>query len=566
MPLFKKIIDGFQHQFIDAAEGSVVGNVKQTQWNGYHIKMTGHNMKRINKDFNMKNKIKDLDKKNQQAEIGGGRKNIESQHNKGKMTARERLQYLLDDGSFHEIDKFVTHRCYDFGLEKKKIPGDGVVTGYGKINGRDVCIFAEDFTVFGGSLSGAVSEKICKIMDLASHNGIPMIGLKDSGGARIQEGVVSLGGYGEIFKRNVRSSGVIPQISVIMGPCAGGAVYSPALTDFIIMVKKTSNMFITGPQVIKEVTFEDVSPEDLGGAMAHNRKSGVAHFAEESEPAALDRVKEILSFMPQSYRETPPVMECTDDPDRTDASLNRIVPTNPRLPYNVKDIIQTVVDSNNFLEVHRYYAKNMVVGFGRMNGISVGIIANQPYHLAGCIDVAASMKCARFVRTCDAFNIPLITFLDVPGYLPGVKQEHGGIIKHGAKIIYAYCEATVPKISVIIRKAYGGAYLAMSSKHFDGDINYAYPTAEIAVMGPQGACNIVFRKEIAEADDPDATREKLAQEYREKFASPYKAAELGYIDEVIAPENTRPRLISALMVLRKKKVSMPYRRHGNIPL
>ncbi len=528
--------------------------------------MIENDVEMTNKGINMKDKIKYLDKKNQQAELGGGLEYIESQHKKGKMTARERLQYLLDDGSFHEVDKFVTHRCYEFGLEKKKIPGDGVVTGYGKINGRDVCIFAEDFTIFGGSLSGAVSEKICKVMDLAHNNGIPMIGLKDSGGARIQEGVVSLGGYGEIFKRNVRSSGVIPQISVIMGPCAGGAVYSPALTDFIIMVKKTSNMFITGPQVIKEVTFEEVSPEDLGGAMAHNRKSGVAHFAEESEQTALDRVKELLSFMPQSYREAPPLIECTDDPGRTDASLNVIVPTNPRLPYKVTNIIQRVVDNNYFLEVHKHYAKNMVVGFGRMSGIPVGIIANQPYYLAGCIDVDASMKCARFVRTCDAFNIPLITFVDVPGYLPGVNQEHHGIIKHGAKIIYAYCEATVPKITVILRKAYGGAYLAMGSKHFDGDINYAYPTAEIAVMGPEGACNIVFKKEIADADDPDVTRKRLAQDYREKFASPYRAAELGYIDEVISPESTRPRLISALMLLQKKKIFMPKRRHGNIPL
>lgn len=513
----------------------------------------------------MEKKIKELHEKNSQVELGGGLKSIEKQHEKGKMTARERLQYLLDDGSFHEIDKFVTHRCYDFGLDKKKVPGDGVVTGYGTINGRNVFIFAEDFTVFGGSLSGAFSEKICKVMDLALNNGAPIIGLKDSGGARIQEGVVSLGGYGEIFKRNVRCSGVIPQISVIMGPCAGGAVYSPALTDFIIMVKNTSNMFITGPQVIKEVTFETVSSEDLGGAIAHNRKSGVAHFAMDSEEAALDCAKEILSFMPQNYREMPPSIECTDDPNRSDKALNMIVPSNPRLPYNVKEIIQLVVDNQHFLEVHKYYARNMVVGFGRLNGIPVGIIANQPYFLAGCLDVRASMKCARFVRTCDAFNIPLVTLVDVPGFLPGVKQEHGGIIKHGAKIIYAYCEATVPKVTVVLRKAYGGAYLAMCSKHFDGDINFAFPTAEIAVMGPEGACNIVFRKEISQADDPDAMRKKLANEYRNKFASPYKAAELGYIDEVISPETTRPNLISALMILQKKKVSMTARRHGNVP-
>jgi propionyl-CoA carboxylase beta chain len=513
----------------------------------------------------MENKIKELNERNTQVELGGGQESIEKQHGKGKMTARERLQYLLDNGSFHEIDKFVTHRCHDFGLENKKLPGDGVVTGYGSIQGRTVFVFAEDFTVFGGSLSGAFSEKICKVMDLAHNNGAPIIGLKDSGGARIQEGVVSLGGYGEIFKRNVRSSGIIPQISVIMGPCAGGAVYSPALTDFIIMVKETSNMFITGPQVIKEVTFENVTSEDLGGAMAHNRKSGVAHFAMDSEEAALDCVKEILSFMPQSYREIPPTIQSTDDPNRADTALNEIVPSNPRLPYNMKQIIERVVDNQHFLEVQRHYARNMVVGLGRLNGIPVGIIANQPYFLAGCLDVRASMKCARFVRTCDAFNIPLVTFVDVPGYLPGVNQEHGGIIKHGAKIIYAYCEATVPKITVVLRKAYGGAYLAMCSKHFDGDINYAYPTAEIAVMGPEGACNIVFRKEIAQADDPDVMRKKLADDYRNKFASPYRAAELGYIDEVIAPVNTRSRLISALMLLQNKRVTIPERRHGNVP-
>ncbi|MFC1867142.1 acyl-CoA carboxylase subunit beta [Thermodesulfobacteriota bacterium] len=513
----------------------------------------------------MEDKIKELKKRNKEAEMGGGQDRIDQQHKKGKRTARERISYLLDEGSFHEIDKFVIHRCHDFGLEKQRIPGDGVVTGYGSINGRDVFIFAEDFTILGGSLSGAFSEKICKVMDLAYNNGKPIIGLKDSGGARIQEGVVSLGGYGEIFKRNVRSSGVIPQISVIMGPCAGGAVYSPALTDFIVMVRKTSNMFITGPQVIKEVTSEEVTAEALGGAMTHNSKSGVAHFAEDSEEAALDRVKELLGFLPQSFREMPPSVECADRPDRIDKSLDSIVPDNPRLPYDIKEVIHSVVDSKQFLEVHSHYAKNMVVGFGRLNGISVGIIANQPKFLAGCLDINASMKCARFVRTCDAFNIPLITFVDVPGYLPGVNQEHGGIIKHGAKIIYAYCEATVPKITVVIRKAYGGAYLAMCSKHFEGDINYAYPTAEIAVMGPEGACNIVFRKEIAAADDPAATRERLVEEYRNKFASPYKAAELGYTDQIILPENTRPSLIKALMLLQKKKVPCPEKRHGNVP-
>ncbi|MBC8417534.1 MAG: methylmalonyl-CoA carboxyltransferase [Desulfobacterales bacterium] len=516
--------------------------------------------------MDIEDKIKELKSRNLEAEMGGGQKRIDQQHNKGKMTARERIDYLLDQGSFEEMDKFVVHRCQDFGMDKKKIPGDGVVTGYGTINGRLVFLFSQDFTVFGGSLSGAFGEKVCKVMDLALKTGAPMIGLNDSGGARIQEGVMSLGGYGEIFKRNVWSSGVVPQISVIMGPCAGGAVYSPALTDLIIMVKKTSNMFITGPQVIKAVTSEEVSPEDLGGAMAHNTKSGVAHFAEDSDQAALDRVKEILSYLPQNYREKPPVVECTDDPDRIDKSLNKVVPTNPRLPYDMTEIIRTVLDDNRFLEVQKYFAKNMVIGFGRLNGYSVGIIANQPKFLAGCLDTKASVKCARFIRMCDAFNIPTVTFVDVPGYLPGVQQEYDGIIKHGAKIIFAYSEATVPKITVVTRKAYGGAYIAMSAKHLNGDISFAYPTAEIAVMGPEGAANIIFRKELTEAEDPDVTRGKLVEEYRDNFASPFKAAELGYIDHIIFPENTRPRLIRALMMLKDKRESIPGRRHGNIPL
>lgn len=516
--------------------------------------------------MDIEDKIKELARRNLEAELGGGQRRIDQQHAKGKMTARERIDYLLDPGSFEELDKFVVHRCHDFGMDKKKIPGDGVVTGYGRINGRQVFIFSQDFTVFGGSLSGPFGEKVCKIMDLAIKSGAPVIGLNDSGGARIQEGVVSLGSYGEIFKRNVWASGVVPQISVIMGPCAGGAVYSPALTDFTIMVKKTSNMFITGPQVIKAVTSEEVTPEALGGAMTHNAKSGVAHFAEDSDQAALDRVKELLGFLPQNFREMPPAIECTDDPERKDKSLNKVIPTNPRVPYDIKEIIRTVLDNNLFLEVHRHWAKNMVVGFGRLNGMVVGIVANQPRFLAGCLDIDASMKCARFVRTCDAFNIPLVTFVDVPGFLPGVNQEYGGIIKHGAKIIYAYCEATVPKLTVVTRKAYGGAYDVMSSKHHDADINYAYPTAEIAVMGPEGAVNIIFRKEIEEADDPEATRERLVEEYRNNFASPFKAAELGYIDQIISPENTRPRLIKALMMLQKKRGSFPERRHGNIPL
>ena len=516
--------------------------------------------------MDIEEKIKELEKRSREAELGGGTDRIEQQHDKGKLTARERIDYLLDKGSFQEIDKFVVHQCHDFGMEKKKIPGDAVVTGYGSVNGRRVFIFSQDFTVLGGSLSGAFGQKVCKVMDLAIQNGAPMIGLNDSGGARIQEGVVSLGAYGEIFKRNVWASGVIPQISVIMGPCAGGAVYSPALTDFIVMVEKTSNMFITGPQVIKAVTSEEVTPEELGGAMTHNTKSGVAHFAADSDQAALDTVKGILSYLPQSYRETVPEAELTDDPNRTDKSLNEVVPTNPRLPYDMKDIIRSVLDNNQFLESHRYYAKNMITGFGRLNGKSVGVIANQPRFLAGCLDVDSSMKCARFVRMCDSFNLPLITFVDVPGYLPGVNQEYGGIIKHGAKILYAYSEATVPKVTVITRKAYGGAYIAMASKHLAGDISYAYPTAEIAVMGPEGAANIIFRKEIAEADDPDAMRARLVEEYRNNFASPFRAAELGYIDHIILPEQTRPMLIQALEVLKTKRFSIPERRHGNVPL
>lgn len=517
-------------------------------------------------EFDITEKIKELERRNREAELGGGQERIDAQHTEGKMTARERIEYLLDNDSFQEIDKFVVHRCHEFGLENKKISGDGVITGFGTINGRKVFMFAQDFTVFGGSLSGAFGEKVCKIMDLALKNGAPIIGLNDSGGARIQEGIVSLGGYGEIFKRNVWASGVVPQISVIMGPCAGGAVYSPALTDFTIMVKETSNMFITGPQVIKATTSEEVTPEELGGAVTHNRKSGVAQFAEENDKAALDRVREILSFLPQNYREKPSCITCNDDPNRSDKTLNNVVPANPRKPYDIKEIIHSVLDENRFFEIQKQYALNMVIGFGRLNGHVVGIVANQPRVLAGCIDINASMKCARFVRMCDSFNIPLITFVDVPGFLPGVNQEHGGIIKHGAKIIYAYCEATVPKITVITRKAYGGAYDVMSSKHHGGDINYAYPTAEIAVMGPEAAVNIVFKKEIQQAEDEDTTRQKMIQEYRKNFASPFKAAELGYIDQIIFPEYTRPRLIQALMMLKDKKETIPERRHGNIPL
>jgi propionyl-CoA carboxylase beta chain len=516
--------------------------------------------------MNIEEKIKELERRNLEANLGGGQARIDQQHARGKMTARERIDYLLDKDSFQELDKFVVHRCHDFGMEKKKIPGDGVVTGYGTINNRRVFLFSQDFTVFGGSLSGPFGEKVCKVMDLALKNGAPFIGLNDSGGARIQEGIVSLGSYGEIFKRNVLASGVVPQISVIMGPCAGGAVYSPALTDFTIMVKKTSNMFITGPQVIKAVTSEEVTPEELGGAMTHNSKSGVAQFAEDSDQDALDRVKDLLSYLPQNYQEKTPMVDCSDDPGRTDKSLNQVVPINPKRPYDIKEIIQSVLDDNHFLEIQKHYAMNMVTGFGRLNGLAVGIVANQPRILAGCLDIDASMKCARFVRLCDCFNIPLVTFVDVPGFLPGVNQEYGGIIKHGAKIIYAYCEATVPKITVITRKAYGGAYDVMSSKHHGGDINYAYPTAEIAVMGPEGAVNIVFKREIESAEDPEATRDRLVEEYRNNFASPFKAAELGYIDQIVFPENTRPRLIDALMMLKDKKDAIPKRKHGNTPL
>ena len=516
--------------------------------------------------MNIEDKIKELERRNLEATLGGGQDRIDQQHARGKMTARERIESLLDKDSFQELDKFVVHRCHDFGMEKKKIPGDGVVTGYGTINGRKIFIFSQDFTVFGGSLSGPFGEKVCKVMDLALKNGAPIIGLNDSGGARIQEGIVSLGSYGEIFKRNVLASGVVPQISVIMGPCAGGAVYSPALTDFTIMVKNTSNMFITGPQVIRAVTSEEVTSEELGGAMTHNSKSGVAQFAEESDQDALNRVKDLLGYLPQNYLEMPPVMDSSDDPGRTDKSLNQIVPTNPKKPYDIKEIIRSVLDENHFLEIQKHYAMNMVIGFGRLDGRAVGIVANQPRVLAGCLDINASLKCARFVRMCDCFNIPLVTFVDVPGFLPGVNQEYGGIIKHGAKIIYAYCEATVPKITVITRKAYGGAYDVMSSKHHGGDINYAYPTAEIAVMGPEGAVNIVFKKEIEKAEDPEATREQLVEEYRNNFASPFKAAELGYIDEVISPEDTRPKLIRALMMLKDKRDAIPKRKHGNTPL
>ncbi len=511
-------------------------------------------------------KIERLRKLREEAKLSGGTERIERQHKRGKLTARERLDLLLDENSFHELDPFVTHRATGFGMEEKRYLGDGVVTGYGTIDGRLVYVFSQDFTVFGGALGEAHAEKICKIMELAVRNGAPVIGLNDSGGARIQEGVESLGGYADIFVRNTLASGVIPQISAVMGPCAGGAVYSPAITDFIIMVQDTSYMFVTGPDVVKTVTHEEVTFEELGGAMVHNTESGVAHFIARNEEDCIQTIRQLLSYLPQNNLEDPPYVEPTDDPLRMEPALDTIVPDSPTKPYDMKEIIRLVVDEGEFFEVHAHYAQNIIVGLARLNGRSVGIVAQQPAVLAGCLDINSSDKGARFVRFCDCFNIPLITFVDVPGFLPGVGQEHGGIIRHGAKLLYAYCEATVPKLTVITRKAYGGAYDVMSSKHVRGDINYAWPAAEIAVMGPDGAVNIIFRKEIAEAEDPEAERERLTQEYREQFAHPYIAAARGYIDDVIEPQETRPRLISALEMLQNKRQSNPPKKHGNIPL
>jgi len=516
--------------------------------------------------MSIEEKIKKLKEMNEAAQQGGGEERIQRQHDAGKLTARERIDKLFDPGSFVEIDAFMTHRCTDFGMQNNKTLGDGVVTGYGQIAGRQVFVFAQDFTVFGGSLSGAFAEKVCKVMDLAAKVGAPMIGLNDGAGARIQEGVVSLGGYGEVFYRNVLSSGVVPQISAIMGPCAGGAVYSPAMTDFIIMVKGTSNMFITGPDVIKTVTREEVSTEELGGAAAHATKSGVADFAVETEEECIQTIRSLLSFIPQNNHEDPPYVATNDPSDRMAPELHALVPDRQNKPYDMKALIRLVVDDGNFLEVAPLNARNMIVGFCRFGGHSVGIVANQPYHLAGVLDIKASNKAARFVRFCDAFNIPIVTFVDVPGFLPGVKQEHGGIIKQGAKLLYAFCEATVPRITLVTRKAYGGAYVVMNSKHINADVNLAFPTAEIAVMGPEGAVNIVFRKDLAEAEDPEQRRRELIDDYRETFASPYKAAELGYVDAVIQPEETRPRIISALEMLATKRVSTAPRKHGNIPL
>ncbi len=511
-------------------------------------------------------KLEELREKIRLAEEGGGKEKIEKQHQAGKLTARERINQLLDPGSFEEMDKLVVHQCYDFGMEKKRIYGDGVVTGYGRIDGRLVFVFAQDFTVFGGSLSGANAAKICKIMDLAMKVGAPVIGLNDSGGARIQEGVASLGGYADIFLRNVLASGVIPQISAILGPCAGGAVYSPALTDFIIMTRETSHMFITGPEVIQAVTHEKVTMEELGGADTHNSISGVAHFAADNERQAFAIIRELLSFIPNNNMEDPPEKETSDPWDRISDELNEIVPDDPDQPYDMRQVIREVLDDRYFFEVQPDFARNIVIGFGRLAGKSVGIVANQPDHLAGALDIDASDKAARFVRFCDAFNIPLITFEDVPGFLPGVAQEHGGIIRHGAKLLYAFSEATVPKITVITRKAYGGAYCVMASKHIRADINYAYPTAEIAVMGPEGAVKIIYQREIASSADPENLRRQKILEFRQKLANPYIACEKGYLDEVIEPRLTRPKLIAALKMLENKRDKNPPKKHGNIPL
>ncbi|MFC2166736.1 acyl-CoA carboxylase subunit beta [Acidobacteriota bacterium] len=511
-------------------------------------------------------KIKILHHKASLAEMGGGKERIAAQHKSGKFTARERISLLLDEGSFQEMDKLVVHQCQDFKMDKKKFYGDGVVTGYGTIEGRTVFLFAQDFTVFGGSLSEAYGKKVCKIMDLAMKAGAPIIGLNDSGGARIQEGVASLAGYADIFLRNTLASGVIPQISAIMGPCAGGAVYSPAITDFVIMTQGISRMFITGPEVIKEVTNEDVTMEELGGADTHNTLSGVAHFSAENEEQTMAFIRELLSFIPDNNMEDPPFRETSDPIDRNNEELNFVVPDDPNQPYDIRKIIKDVLDDNYFFEVHEHFAKNIVVGFGRLGGKSVGITANQPDHLAGVLDINSSDKAARFVRFCDAFNIPLITLEDVPGFLPGVSQEHGGIIRHGAKLLYAFSEATVPKITIITRKAYGGAYCVMASKHIRADINYAYPSAEIAVMGPEGAVKIVYKKELEQAKDREKFRQQQIEEFKDKFANPYIACEKGYLDEVIEPKFTRSKLIAALNMLENKRDTNPPKKHGNIPL
>jgi len=516
--------------------------------------------------MNLEQKLAELKRRDSLAEAGGGEARVAAQRKQGKMSARERIEFLLDEGTFEETDKLVTHRCNDFGMDQQKFFGDGFVTGYGRIEGRLVFVFAQDFTVFGGSLSETNAAKIVKLMDTAMRVGAPVIGLNDSGGARIQEGVMSLAGYADIFLRNTLASGVVPQISAIMGPCAGGAVYSPAITDFILMVENTSYMFITGPDVIKAVTHEEVTKDELGGAMTHNAKSGVAHFLAHDDAECLSMVRELLSFMPSNNLEDPPRKPCTDPIDRADEALDTLVPAESNLPYDIKDVIHHVIDDSYFFEVHEHYAKNIVIGFARLNGRPVGIVANQPNFLAGVLDISASLKAARFVRFCDCFNIPLITFEDVPGFLPGTQQEYGGIITHGAKLLYAFSEATVPKITVITRKAYGGAYCVMASKHIRTDVNYAWPTAEIAVMGPEGAVNIVYKRELEKSDNPDTERAAKIEEFRDRFANPYVAAERGYVDAVIRPRDTRKKLIQALDMLENKRDKNPPKKHGNIPL
>lgn len=514
----------------------------------------------------MDEKLKRLSELRREAEQGGGKARLEAQHARGKLSARERIDLLLDDGSFVELDRFVTHRATDFGLADQKILGDGVVTGYGTVHGRLVYVYSQDFTVFGGSLSETHAEKIVKLQDLALKNGAPIIGMNDSGGARIQEGVASLGGYADIFLRNTLASGVIPQISLILGPCAGGAVYSPAITDFVYMVRGTSFMFVTGPNVVKSVTHEDIDMEGLGGADVHASTSGVAHFAIDSEPECIASVRDLVAFLPQNNTEQAPSLETDDPTDRQDQALLEVIPDNPNKPYDMHRVLDGVLDHGHFYEVHAAFAPNLIVGFAHLGGHSIGIVANQPAVLAGVLDIDSSTKGARFVRFCDAFNIPLVVFEDVPGFLPGVAQEHGGIIRHGAKLLYAFAEATVPKLTVITRKAYGGAYDVMNSKHIRGDINLAWPTAEIAVMGPKGAVEVLFRREIEQSDDPEATTAAHIEAYREKFAHPYIAASRGFVDDVIDPRETRPRLISALDMLRNKRDSNPVRKHGNLPL
>jgi len=510
--------------------------------------------------------IEELRERRERARQGGGQERIRAQHDRGKMTARERIDYFLDDGSFREFDQLRTHRARAFGMDEKRIPGDGVVTGYGEVDGRTAFVFAHDFTVLGGSLGEVFAEKVCKVMDKAMDVGAPVVGLNDSAGARIQEGVASLAGYAEIFRRNTEASGVIPQISAIMGPCAGGAVYSPAITDFTVMVKDSSHMFITGPDVIETVTGEEVSFAELGGAVTHSSTSGVAHLAADSEEAALDAVARLLSYLPSNNVEDPPRVEPWDDPERADDALTGLVPDEPRKPYDMVDVIDRVVDEGSFFEIHADFAGNLVVGFARLHGRSVGVVANQPRVNAGTLDIESSRKGARFVRTCDAFNVPILTFVDVPGFMPGTDQEHGGIIRHGAKLLYAYCEATVPLLTVITRKAYGGAYCVMASKHVGGDVNYAWPTAEVAVMGPRGAVNVLYDDELAAADDPEALREELIEEFRSEFATPYAAADRGFVDDVIEPRETRARLIDDLETLSSKREDRPEKKHGNLPI